>query len=114
MEILEKTKPYFVLIYGNVSSGKTPWANCLIRLCEKNNIIWDISDHELFTFDKNFKKKLSKKKNQMIENKVHLGIICIGTGIERNNPFRIEIEPDMFAPLKIMDLLTGNEVIGDF
>ena len=108
--MIDMHEPIIVTIYGNVSSGKSPWANKIKESAIKKGFNVFFYDHHLFSFTKSFELELKKVKAIIKKENPDLGVIVIGTGNDRSS-FRIEIEPFGYSAIAVMELLSGNDPV---
>ena len=110
-----------VIIRGQVSSGKSPIANWLASLVNDAGKTAEIIDHRVFEFHDTYKDDLHQATVDLLQRKVDVGIICVGTGVKEMGPevkpFTIEIQPhkraysllNIIDPWDAADLETDNE-----
>jgi hypothetical protein len=71
-----------------------------------------VIDHNVFSFSDDFVESTVEVRKYLATQAVDVGIIVIGTG-DVDTPFRIAIEPGMFAPLEVFNaLIDWRETIG--
>lgn len=104
----------FIYIYGQVSSGKSPWAHFIEKQAEDLGFKVHVSNYEIYdvkSLTPKFEKKLGQIKSKIEKKNVDIGIIVIGTGTGKdvkNKKFRIEIEDGMLFPMPVMNIIAGN------
>ncbi|MGE0083864.1 MAG: hypothetical protein AB7S75_05530 [Desulfococcaceae bacterium] len=122
MRLLE-TKAFFdikkpiVIISGDVSTGKTPYAKKIETIGKEKGINISIYDHDIFDLP-NAKKinSASKKKLFQIINEVNqndsidMAVITIGTGCNSGRNFTIEILGHGFNAMRFFQLLFDDEI----
>jgi hypothetical protein len=76
--------PVIITISGNVSSGKSPWANKIRQKAEQNDLDVFFSDSIIFENDKSKDIKYKKTISEAKKRKCDLAIITVGTANEHN------------------------------
>jgi len=95
-----------IKIYGNVSTGKTAYAKRIEKMAKNEGLSFYCSDHDLFTFDKNFKDNLFEIETFIKEKDFNIAVISIGTGSKGKNPFILELE-NGYDAIRFHDLFLG-------
>ncbi|MGZ8158354.1 MAG: hypothetical protein ACXWT4_06050 [Methylobacter sp.] len=97
-----------ITIFGNVSSGKSPWLRRIEQLATNRGYTVITHDYFLHSFMRNYPKALISAKEDIKKKNPDIGIIAVNTGMDQS-PFRIEID-DFIGPLTVLDILTNGEL----
>ena len=97
-------KPFIIKIFGNVSTGKSVWAQEICRRADAAGMKTMVFDHELFSFEKGFQKRLKKTIDYIKTEKPDFAVIVVGTGLNASPCFTISVDHDGYGAEPMFDL----------
>lgn len=106
---MKLSEQIIIFIYGRTGSGKTPFAERISKIAADRGYSAVTSDHALFAFNDDYEEERARWLDILKKSGADFAILTVTT--EPESEFTVEILPYGASSMRLMDLLTGEEII---